>query len=600
MNQYVRTSDNVTFATITSNTHNVNQGYSFVAQGYNNNGGFAMNNSSTYWGLMWNYASNDWRLGRGSTIAQNGWNLRWDSSDNVFINANLYLNNNYGSSLVGVYSSTRYQGIFAMGDSYKLALDGSSTGTLYGLAWSHPNAGGVASNLNTHGLLVMENGTFLAAVSGSIRARDDMRAPIFYDRDNTSYYLDPNGYSRLSRVVVDQSRINGSTYPIGHYTPSETVFEIDPTWSQDQLQAYFGTSSVTWTADSTAPGGYAIRIAGSVNVGGVYSSGFPYIPVDQDDVFYMECWIKSESGSIGHYMGSIDYNQNFSSLGGNPGSFGYWVMSNTGTSTSWQRVSGYISGFGGSTGQFVSGTKYWTPQALFNYSQWSGSVCIISGWKAIKVSHAGNRTFRNSVNILGSTTSSGSINCTGGDITSGGAVYASNWFRTYGNSGWYSQTYGGGMYMEDSTWVRTYGGKQFYVSNSGTNAICAAGDIVAYYSDERLKDKTGIVTNAVDKICSLNAFYYTTNELSKSFGFERNDLQIGLSAQEVERIAPEIVTLAPFDMKTLPDGNIVSKSGENYLTVKYERLVPILVEAIKEQQKQIEELTQKITELENK
>jgi hypothetical protein len=148
--------------------------------------------------------------------------------------------------------------------------------------------------------------------------------------------------------------------------------------------------------------------------------------------------------------------------------------------------------------------------------------------------------------------------------------------------------------MEDSTWIRTYGGKQFYVANSGTNAICAAGDIVAYYSDERLKNKVRTVTNALDKIVSLNAFYYSTNDLSRSFGFERNDLQIGLSAQEVEKIAPEIVTLAPFDMQTLSDGSVVSKSGQNYLTVKYERLVPILVEAIKEQQKQIEELKTKL------
>lgn len=124
-------------------------------------------------------------------------------------NNNLYLDNNYGQSIVGLYSASRYQGIFAMGDAYKLAIDGTTTGSLYGLAWSHPNAGGVAGNLNTHGLLVMENGTFLAAVSGSIRARDDMRAPIFYDSNDTGYYLDPNGTSVLSTVrTIGQIYIN--------------------------------------------------------------------------------------------------------------------------------------------------------------------------------------------------------------------------------------------------------------------------------------------------------------------------------------------------------------------------------------------------------
>ena len=116
--------------------------------------------------------------------------------------------NNYGIGVVGTYTSTRYQAVFAMDSSYMLPADGSTTGSLYGLAWSHPNAGGVASNLNSHGLLVMENGTFLAAISGSIRARDNMQAPLYYDKDNTAFYLDPAGSSRLNQLYyVDQAYI---------------------------------------------------------------------------------------------------------------------------------------------------------------------------------------------------------------------------------------------------------------------------------------------------------------------------------------------------------------------------------------------------------
>lgn len=41
-------------------------------------------------------------------------------------------------------------------------------------------------------------------------------------------------------------------------------------------------------------------------------------------------------------------------------------------------------------------------------------------------------------------------------------IYTNNWFRSNGSTGWYNQTYGGGVYMVDPTWVRTYGSKNLY------------------------------------------------------------------------------------------------------------------------------------------
>jgi hypothetical protein len=58
--------------------------------------------------------------------------------------------------------------------------------------------------------------------------------------------------------------------------------------------------------------------------------------------------------------------------------------------------------------------------------------------------------------------------------------------------------------------------------------------------------------------------------------------EIGLSAQNVQNVLPEIVKLAPFDIEKDKNGNHVSKSGNNYLTISYERLAPVFVEAIKE------------------
>jgi hypothetical protein len=124
--------------------------------------------------------------------------------------------------------------------------------------------------------------------------------------------------------------------------------------------------------------------------------------------------------------------------------------------------------------------------------------------------------------------------------------------------------------------------------NNGT--YLATGDIYAYYSDERLKTKQGKIENAIDKVNSIETFYYTHNDLAKEHGFEEEKMQIGVSAQTVEKVMPEVVALAPFDN----NGSGVSISGENYKTVQYEKLVPLLIEAIKEQQAQIEELKEKL------
>jgi hypothetical protein len=119
--------------------------------------------------------------------------------------------------------------------------------------------------------------------------------------------------------------------------------------------------------------------------------------------------------------------------------------------------------------------------------------------------------------------------------------------------------------------------------------IIATGRITSGYSDKRLKIFTSNISNSLDIISNLNGYYYHPNEEALKVGFE-NEKQIGLSAQEVQSVLPEIVKIAPFDMTRDDNGNITSKSGKSYLTICYERLGPIFVEAIKELTGQIKEL----------
>jgi hypothetical protein len=124
-------------------------------------------------------------------------------------------------------------------------------------------------------------------------------------------------------------------------------------------------------------------------------------------------------------------------------------------------------------------------------------------------------------------------------------------------------------------------------------------EVTAYYSDTRLKTRVGTIENAIEKVKAIETFKYVNNELANSLGFNDSDIHVGVSAQSVEAVLPEVVKHAPFDIKIV-DGKQTSESGEWYKTVHYDKLVPLLIEAIKEQQTIIDHQNEKIIELNNK
>ena len=117
----------------------------------------------------------------------------------------------------------------------------------------------------------------------------------------------------------------------------------------------------------------------------------------------------------------------------------------------------------------------------------------------------------------------------------------------------------------------------------------ATGDVVSNYSDVRLKKNIIGIDSALDKVNGLRGVTYDFNN-KPEIGFEpTRKSDHGLIAHEVQEVLPHAVTLAPFDLAV--DGG--SKSGDSYLTIRYERVIPLLVEAIKE-------LSAKLEKLENK
>ena len=122
----------------------------------------------------------------------------------------------------------------------------------------------------------------------------------------------------------------------------------------------------------------------------------------------------------------------------------------------------------------------------------------------------------------------------------------------------------------------TYDNVSFHVHGGSRQIICD-GNIVAFNSDIRLKTAIQPIENAVAKTLKLNGFTYEHNEVAKSIGYKLDGERFaGVSAQDVQSVLPEAVKPAP--------------ANENYLTVQYEKIVPLLIEAIKELKAEIDEL----------
>lgn len=164
--------------------------------------------------------------------------------------------------------------------------------------------------------------------------------------------------------------------------------------------------------------------------------------------------------------------------------------------------------------------------------------------------------------------------------TSGNSITITNTLTVSGANHEILRSSGTGGVASDNK--LTYNGANLAVIGN----ITATGDIISGFSDDRLKNRIHNITQAVEKIQALQGFYYVSNELACDLGFAVSGIQAGLSAQAVEKVLPEVVSRLPIE--------------GDYLSVNYERLIPLLIEAIKAQEAEITELETLITQLEAK
>ena len=414
-------------------------------------------------------------------------------------------------------------------------------------------------------------------VNYNLQAGDSLRAPYFYDSNNTGYYMNPAS-AHSSRFEGVNNRTMAWLNKPGHTRNSGEYYRARPRQTGD---TNYWTGAMGWGRQD-------------MNVVGTWGSGF------------IDSWSNpgNQPSGTSHWVGVQSY---------------HYRSSNT-SGYGWQMVGGPITNL-----RFRSswaGWRSWRTIPVLDENNGNGGSM-----------YAGRYYDSNSTGYYVDPASSSQFS----------SLYANNWFRAQGSTGFYLQDRGCGMravrdeggqygtvatygsdvggyegwsiggrivFMHDMSsangiyndvnneWhmlnyrndrVRLYynGGEKIRTESYGAyiiGSLRASSDIIAYYSDMRLKDKEGDIENALDKIGKLNGFYYRNNKEANMIGYEGTELQIGLSAQDVKSVLPEIVHPAP----------LAQSLGYDYMTIQYDRVVPLLVNAVNEQKEIVDSQKEEI------
>jgi hypothetical protein len=162
-----------------------------------------------------------------------------------------------------------------------------------------------------------------------------------------------------------------------------------------------------------------------------------------------------------------------------------------------------------------------------------------------------------------------------------GNMYGIGYSHTNASFIGFAGSVGWGMYVAADGDARVYLSGQ-----SGTGHF--TGNITAYASDERLKTNIKPVENALDKVCQLRGVEFDwVDNITSEYDFHPQTMhETGVIAQNVAEHIPDAVCEAPMN------GNYTAKSGTDhkFLTVDKEKIIPVLIEAIKELKAEIDML----------
>lgn len=255
----------------------------------------------------------------------------------------------------------------------------------------------------------------------------------------------------------------------------------------------------------------------------------------------------------------------------------------------------------------------WSPANFsVNYATSAGSATNstqLNGQAASYYTNISARLGYTPVNKAGDTMSGAlSVSSTATAITgnggaSGYGVYGTS-TSSYGIYGQSSNASSGGVigYTQNASYYGILGYANVYsfyglgvLYNAGE--IRSTGNIIAYYSDKRLKTDIVRYTDWKSVIESVNAYRFSWNDIGQKLTGNAADFrEVGFIAQEVQQAYPDGV-----EKQLAPPKELEVPFDENdpYLTIRNEKMIPVLFEAVKHLLKEVEDLKSKLNEKDN-
>ena len=361
-------------------------------------------------------------------------------------------------------------------------------------------------------------GSGASGIVGEILSDGSARFPIFYDYNNTGYYLDPASTSTTNNItgnifsgIISTSGDGQNNYP----------FRLNSDYSSYMVAAAGNTWGLFWAGNSGARYGTNGQ-GGPGNIWGNSANPNEFVFVGSDSTKWTLYGNDGRSWQAGSGQSAVDF-----------------------------RAPIFYDS--------VTTSRYIDPGSTSNING-----LVLQNDLRITSGHGRGVRFWDSdsykIHMSGSsqTTWGGRV---GGETTSDYNMYFTMTGGT--NRGWVFKN------------VQSTSGAVAGIDASGNGRF--EGDLIAFSaSDKRLKDNIKPIENALDKVNKISGVEFDWNGNQDTYAEGMHD--IGVIAQEIEEIIPEVV-------KTRDNG---------YKAVKYEKIVPLLIEAIKEQQTQIDELKQLI------